>query len=615
MKFIEKMTNNGSTKKSRVSESQQSGTPTTVNPINMGLDTNGGPVMDLPPIGLSAALPGDCHMNEPSGTEQKTASVPLLPPVTPPESFASISPIETMIRSAAQNSTCVDPPASSTQEIPSLPPVTSPARPLEPSQASNVHTTSSAPTNSSRGSCPGDEKAHGRPASQKAEEMDNATAEFTKTKKGAYNPLLESKLRNNLKASVGYLELANATDFAANVWNAIPVPIYAAILMGLGGSLAIILSLFAVRDGYLSLWNIKALRKERMGLLTRRAKEVEEGLRRPACDSASNAMRLEVNKRELGTEIIDRLSMDVFMGFGALIVGIGTLMAIGGAEPPVYKASNLLSGYIGNSPSLLWGVFNTLWSAYIFIRAHSHLKHGLRELESGVVKQILTSRVRTIKVHSFVMGLSTMVSGAGGMVSVTRWWGYVMILPCIIASVYGNVLWRKRIGYERPLSNKMERQWDREELVQELEWILSVKQTLDTHREVHLSDLVANPGSPAVATEFIVRCDLFEDFSCRLLRDKSFAAYFDTITNGPLTGFSLTPQMVLAASPELSPLLLTTAEICVQKRLRWQIESKERYLLEMLGARLCCNDDGLEGAKTKEEVEGHEMRETDSSKG
>ncbi|CAM6097645.1 unnamed protein product [Calypogeia fissa] len=42
--------------------------------------------------------------------------------------------------------------------------------------------------------------------------------------------------------------------------------------------------------------------------------------------------------------------MDILMGFGAVLVGVGTLMAIRGANPTVYLISNLLSGYIGNTP-------------------------------------------------------------------------------------------------------------------------------------------------------------------------------------------------------------------------------------------------------------------------
>jgi hypothetical protein len=48
--------------------------------------------------------------------------------------------------------------------------------------------------------------------------------------KGRFNPLKQRRLKNSLLAGVGFLELANAGDFAANVWNEIPVPHFAAAL-------------------------------------------------------------------------------------------------------------------------------------------------------------------------------------------------------------------------------------------------------------------------------------------------------------------------------------------------------------------------------------------------
>ena len=54
--------------------------------------------------------------------------------------------------------------------------------------------------------------------------------------------MADHALKNSLLASVGYLELANAKDFAANVWNDVPVPKCAMAFMAIGGVLAIGLS-------------------------------------------------------------------------------------------------------------------------------------------------------------------------------------------------------------------------------------------------------------------------------------------------------------------------------------------------------------------------------------
>lgn len=213
--------------------------------------------------------------------------------------------------------------------------------------------------------------------------------QFIRDKAGQYIQA-SPRLKNNLMVSVGFLEFGNACDFAANVWNIVPVPTYAAILMGLGGTVALVVSVFAVRDGIRSWRNIRVLREERR-ILLRRCRES-----RPRDSLPYLHANLEVNRREIGTEIIDRLAMDSIMGFGALLVGIGTYMAIGGANPHVYHASNLLSGYIGNSPPAIWGLANTIWCIYILRRAWRHLVAG-KALSTEVVTKSLKPRIRLLQ--------------------------------------------------------------------------------------------------------------------------------------------------------------------------------------------------------------------------
>jgi hypothetical protein len=444
-----------------------------------------------------------------------------------------------------------------------------------------------------------------RPSSSKSE-LDPQTTEsatFKLSKKGIYTPLAQSRLRNNLLASVGFLEFGNATDFAANVWNTIPVPIYAAVLMGLGGAVAIILSFFAVRDAVLSWRNVRILRGERAMLIRRdKSLEAEEGkieVSEVERTAAVDAMRLEVNRRELGSEIIDRFSMDILMGFGAFIVGVGTELAIGGANPHVYRASNLLSGYIGNTPSLLWGLCNTLWSIYVFKRAGQHLKFGLATLESQIVKERLRSRVRLVRMHAFTLGVATLVSGPGGMVTVTRWWGYVMLIPCIIGNIWGNFLWRSRIGYERPLARMREKLWSRDEIVEELEWVLEVKRRVSAEEHISLTDLLRSEMLDArTIVDFIARADLFEDFCGRLLKDETFTKSLEDTPESEFT--ILTTRTILATSSELSSLILSTAELSLMMKGRVQLAWKERYLFEMLGARLCLENGTFQTPGTKE---------------
>jgi hypothetical protein len=72
----------------------------------------------------------------------------------------------------------------------------------------------------------------------------------------------QTRLRNDLLLGVGLLEIANACDFAANVWNQTPPPLFARVLMGIGGAVALFMITFAVWDGVRSWKNVKRLRLE-----------------------------------------------------------------------------------------------------------------------------------------------------------------------------------------------------------------------------------------------------------------------------------------------------------------------------------------------------------------
>ena len=58
----------------------------------------------------------------------------------------------------------------------------------------------------------------------------------TFTKQGRQNvPVKQLRLKNSFLAGVGFLELANAGDFAADLWNNIPLPPYALGAWNMGG--------------------------------------------------------------------------------------------------------------------------------------------------------------------------------------------------------------------------------------------------------------------------------------------------------------------------------------------------------------------------------------------
>ena len=95
----------------------------------------------------------------------------------------------------------------------------------------------------------------------------------------SYSPARPGRLRNSLLTAVGFLELANAGDFAANVWNQVPLPRYAVVFMVIGGLVAFSMSYFAFRDTRLSWQNMLLLREERHYLQKQKALHTE----RQAC--------------------------------------------------------------------------------------------------------------------------------------------------------------------------------------------------------------------------------------------------------------------------------------------------------------------------------------------
>ena len=398
--------------------------------------------------------------------------------------------------------------------------------------------------------------------------------DFTR-RNGRYKPSKQRRLQNSLLAAVGFLELANAGDFAANVWNMIPVPRYAIAFMAIGGTLALTMSLLAVRDAQLSWRNIRFLRDERQYL----GKERDRHVQGAPVLRVLNAW-LDVNFREFGTEVVDRFGMDITMGIGALLVGVGTLMAIGGADPVVYRTSNLLSGYLGNSPAMLFGTVNTVWSMYVWIRGHRHEHAGAKEFDGSAVARLLKARVHTVKMHATLNGLGGLIAGVASIITATRWWGYVILAPCIVSSIYCNYVWRRRIGYDRPGFQHMSR-GDKASLVEELEFVSCVGQVLEDVPEDPLGKLVSDPESVDCVLEFLVKNDLFEDFCGQLLQDEGFSgANLDS--SKPLTIDSLD----LVTANESCVTLLAVARKCIHQLGLIRFEYRKRYLLETLGCHL-----------------------------
>jgi hypothetical protein len=389
-----------------------------------------------------------------------------------------------------------------------------------------------------------------------------------------------SQYKNSLLASVGYLELANAGDFAANVWNEVPVPTHAKICMGIFGPIALLMTIFAAWDFALSYANVLLLLSERKALrssqhattarLEKREKE-REGI-------------LGVNTRELLTELMDRILMDVLLGAGALLVGTGTIMAIFGDNRTVFEASNLLSGFVGNAPAAVFGVVNAVSSAYLvwrlerrvraFAGAAGHAPLGERE------RRRVTARYRMLQWHGAMNGLNGLVAGMASMVTAKMWWGYVVLIPCVGVVIVSNWFWRVRLGYDRPLYTQSLREADGGEKEDEEggEVAGELAKTIDL--QGRLPELI-DGGTLDSLMDFIVRNEMFDVFCERLLRrwkdHRLFKADVST------QGIQIAPKDLMAFPEGEQTRMLDECRRFLQDDGIRILVYRERYLLELLG--------------------------------
>ena len=388
-----------------------------------------------------------------------------------------------------------------------------------------------------------------------------------------YIPEKQSRFRNSLLAGVGFLELANAGDFAANIWNEIPVPTLAIILMAFGGTLALLLSCFAFADLTLSRRNFHVLREERRILHGRKRFSSRDTRVIRDLDT-----RLKVNLRDTGTELINRIIMDSLMGFGAVAIGVGTLVAIGGQNARVYLASNLLSGYIGNVPLALYALFNAAWCSYLWMTAHHHKVIGAKVFGYQGLGLRLQHRARNIQIYAFAYGLTGICGGVGSLLVATRWWGYVILIPVIISSVVCNYIWRRKVGYDRPPLQELP-SLEQDSLVRDLEYISAIRQELQYKSRIFPCQMTSNATKLSFFVDFITSNDLFEDFSTSLLNDPELRSSLFVDSGLAVT---ISAEKLLKADAVYISRILDIAQVCIQQAGSVHFRYQERYMLDIL---------------------------------
>lgn len=423
------------------------------------------------------------------------------------------------------------------------------------------------------------------------------TLTVVKRGRSKFAPAGQTRLRNSLLGTVGFLELANAGDFAANVWNDVPVPTHAVVLMAIGGTFALVMSVFAFRDALLSWPNVCMLREERRRLRHERVERLKDESRKQQQQTRDLDILLDVNRRELGIETINRFGLDLLMGSGAVMIGVGTFMAIGGANKKVWFASNLLSGYVGNAPLALYALINSAWACYICARAGQHraaaaASLGRRQKQKqkqgqGMGKKdhpvwaAVRRRVRNVQLYTAMTGVASILGGVGSMMTATLWYGYVILIPVIVSSVLCNVWWRHGLGYDRPLFGDDDaRDVSAASLASEMEYVALAQDAFRRDPATAGGELGADLGSLESVLAFMVANDLFEDFCLRLLRDKELASGIFPVDRASFTIEAA--GLLEAARKQPAGRVLDAAKKCVREDGLRRFQSRERYLAEAL---------------------------------
>ncbi|KAF5005283.1 hypothetical protein FDECE_8269 [Fusarium decemcellulare] len=423
-------------------------------------------------------------------------------------------------------------------------------------------------------------------ASEKAVQAEPSTSEFiapgpqhvTLAKnKSRWSCVDSPRLRNNLFGAVGFLELANAGDFAANVWNDTPVPIYAIVFMAIGGFSALVLSICAFADSKHAWRNITFLRQQR--------KLFEDEKRRRVADSEQSHdvdVLLEITIRELRIEIINRWAMDILMGGGAVLISVGTFMAIGGANRRVWLASNILSGYLGNAPIALFGLISSTWAVIIWMKMRSHKAAATEKLQGSPVLAMLQRRCFAVQVFYAINGTATILGGVGSMLTAERWWGYVILIPVIISSLFCNVWWRKRVGYDRPYIPAPP-PLSTDGLIQALELTAQIRRAIQDGPGASLEQIIGGPAALEDVLAFFVKHDLFEQFCLCMVKDKRTRGILGDVGAARV---ELGVSKILAL-PELHhELILGVAEHFLRDQGQRHFLHRERFMIEVLGTHL-----------------------------
>jgi len=180
-------------------------------------------------------------------------------------------------------------------------------------------------------------------------------------------------------------------------------------------------------------------------------------------------------------------------------------------------------------------------------------------------------------------GIAGFIVGMASLVSATMWWGYVIMAPCLVITLYSNLVFRRKICYSRVTIQEMPLV-DLESLLSQLNGIISIRRILTGAGSASLTHLNAKPMTFASALEFILRHGLFGDFCMRLIQDPALV----TMLFGDATDeLIIDSKDLLACTGESELRLRDLARVCIgDVGVSFISRDHEAFLLDLLGSLL-----------------------------
>jgi hypothetical protein len=233
----------------------------------------------------------------------------------------------------------------------------------------------------------------------------------------------------------------------------------------------------------------------------------------------------------------------------------------------------------------VFGLVNAIWSGYLLHRFHVHDGATFAREPSDDIRRRLHTRFRRFQWHAGINGLNGLVAGAASMVTAERWWGYIVLIPCIISLILCNYFWRKKLGYDRPLlEHTSPAEIQVTSPIEDLQYVIVMQRAL-ADLEHSLPHAIVQPKSLDSILRFIIRENMFETYCESLARDKTtrdLLVAFPTL-NTSSDQITVSFDALLRLPAGHLGLILEHAKRFLQTTGVLIFTYRERHLLELVG--------------------------------